>query len=251
MGERKFWPARDPDYCQDMGREAGAQEETAKEAQEVSMADETIIEAVRRERAEALARDAELSGGQRVEILDSGSGCMPVRVIEGDRVVSTGIVCGVRAPRKRCSFCKGWSAAQCDYPIGGKCKTCKGEGRVHPDWVKKIQDRGAEVPEGARSYLCDTCAGTGRAMCNKRICGRCRAHREPDEDYCPDHRVAAGFKLRRELCGWQTEVMVISRACLHRGCPALIEFGARVLFFPGRNRAMCESCGEEYLKITE
>jgi hypothetical protein len=85
------------------------------------------------------------------------------------------------------------------------------------------------------------------------MCATCAAHVEgQDKDYCPDHRVLAGFAplVWREKCWWLDRARV-GGACLHRGCPDVIEPGQmRVLFFPKRGRVMCASCGEEYLRIT-
>jgi hypothetical protein len=89
-------------------------------------------------------------------------------------------------------------------------------------------------------------------MCNKPVCSRCAAHREPDEDYCPEHRQLAGFAplIRREPCAWTDRAHgLIHRECLHAGCAELLAYGSRVLYFARRRRAMCEACGERYLEI--
>lgn len=87
-------------------------------------------------------------------------------------------------------------------------------------------------------------------MCNKRLCGVCRTHRDPDEDYCPDHRARAGFASapKRELTAWLDEARFSSK-CVHKGCETVVKEGERALWFPERQRLMCEDCGEEYLRV--
>jgi hypothetical protein len=242
---------------------------------------ERLIEATRHERAEAEARDlrrqfdshalkvedsratcacgmwsmaftgdgAEAEGHHAEHVkrmvakveLSGGAGCQTMRSTTAGGEVITGIICGGRTGRKRCQVCKKyWSAAQCDYPTGGPCKKCQGKG-----------SKGGV--EGLRAYNCDTCAGTGRAMCNRHLCGSCTAKGPgQDEDYCPDHRVLAGLKMKREPCRWTKEAEQLTRRdCVHQGCTALVEFGVRCLYFPTRRRAMCSACGEAYMKASE
>lgn len=153
------------------------------------------------------------------------------------RPTFVGFICGPRQHRQRCEFCNRLDYVRlCDYPTGGPCKTCKGE---------KKTKRGR----------CHLCAETGRAMCNRKVCTACVASKpcgSDSEDYCPDHRERAGFPalIWREDCRW-LERARYGGACLHRGCPEVIEPGQfRVLYFPARGRVMCNSCGTEYLKIT-
>lgn len=170
---------------------------------------------------------------RRVELGYSEGRCTPVKVTGADSRVGYGMMCGRRGGRKRCQFCKTrWADSQCDYPMGGNCRKCQGAG----------------VRDG---YNCHDCAGTGRAMCNKHVCSRCRAHREPDEDYCPDHRERAGFArlLVREVCVWLGEAR-FSGKCVHRGCERVVAAGERALWFPERRRLMCEECGDLYLKVS-
>lgn len=210
--------------------------------------EENLLEIVRELRTEgarlgAERLEAEMGGfgieGYKIEWgKDAHAGCTGVRITGPDGQVSTGTVCfdRSRGPRRRCEFCRArWSVAECDYPVGGPCPKCKG---------RKTRGGGK----------CHACAGTGYRMCNSRVCASCRAHREPDEDYCPDHRGLAGFPpaLRREKCFWTAEAGgVIRRDCLHQGCSEMIEYGDRVLFFPQRKRAMCRPCGERYLAISQ
>lgn len=173
-------------------------------------------------------------GGAKVE-LGYGVRCTPMRITGPHGRVSTGMICGGRSGRKRCQQCKkNWSIAQCDYPTGGECKKCKGSG---------IKD----------GYNCEPCAGTGRAMCNKNLCSGCRAHKEPDEDYCLGHREQAGLgpaPLKRESCKWEVAPGIVNRKCLRESCGVMMTADDRVLFFPRRCRAMCVACGEEYLRIS-
>lgn len=164
-----------------------------------------------------------------------GVRCTPfaARDNQTGQVRFTGIMCGSRAPRKRCQVCKvNWSVAQCDYPTGGKCRRCKG---------LKI----------ARGHNCEPCAGTGRQMCNQHLCIDCRAHRDPAEDYCPTHRTLAGFGplLKKEVCAWSTTPQLVNRKCLRESCVMQIAFGQRVLYFPRRARAMCVACGQQYEQL--
>lgn len=173
-------------------------------------------------------------GGSKVEI-GYGVKCSPLRITDRDGLVSTGMLCGPALGRKRCQVCKkNWSVAQCDMPTGGSCKKCQGSG----------------VKDG---YNCEPCAGTGRAMCNRHLCGGCRAHLEPDEDYCPDHRAAAGLAplIRKEPCAWMVRPRIVNRKCLRESCVYVISADDHVLFFVRRNRAMCEECGEEYLRLAQ
>jgi hypothetical protein len=228
---------------------------------------ESLIETVRRERRRAIEREPELEAarhslqfGQR----DSGHFaycacqlwtleavlCATRELAEkavGDRHLEHVerlkrlkgefgfIVCGGSRGRKRCQSCtKNWASAQCDYPTGGDCPKCKGSGVL-------------------RGYNCGPCAGTGRKMCNKHLCSVCTAKGEPDEDYCPDHRVLAGFPplVFRELCAWSKWPPLLNRRdCLRESCEQLIEYGDQVLYFPRRGRAMCRPCGKEYMRIS-
>ncbi len=208
-------------------------------------ADEPLLERVRRERAEAERQEAVKREEDQKELglegytlewgKDAPVGCTPVRITGPSGQVSTGMACfGRGARRRRCEFCnQDWSVAQCDYPTGGPCPKCKGK-----------KTRG--------SRPCHDCAGTGYRMCNRRLCKACRAHREPDEDYCPDHRVYAGFPplVKRERSFWTTTAReIINRKCLHKECETIISYSDRVLFFPNRKRAMCERCGTNYLEL--
>ncbi|MEO6390823.1 MAG: hypothetical protein ABIP75_03165 [Pyrinomonadaceae bacterium] len=201
------------------------------------MDQQAILKVIRTQRADDRAREAqaqlEASGGS-VEILGNGQGCNSIRITMPSGEVTTGIVCFGRGSSRRCEVCrKNTSVAQCDYPTGDACKSCKGKGK-----------RG-----GGK---CHPCAGSGFGMCNKHLCSECRGHIEPDEDYCPDHRVPAGLPplLKRESCRWTTEPTLLRRDCLRQQCTTLIEYGQRVLFFAKRHRAMCSDCGEEYLDMT-
>ena len=130
--------------------------------------EETILETVRRERAKALKREAAQSNGARMGLGYSEGRCTSFRVIEEGRPVTRGILCGSRAPRRKCQVCKKkWSIAQCDYPVGGDCKKCKGKGQTHIGALEVTEET---VKDGIRAYLCHDCAGTARAMCNKRVC---------------------------------------------------------------------------------
>lgn len=199
--------------------------------------DGPLLETVRRERAEAEARERAVTAAAPVsiEIGNAGGGCSPVRITErATGRVTSAIVCHGRARRARCQFCAGWSVGLCDYPTGGPCRKCKGTGT-------------------SAGYNCQKCAGTGREMCNKRVCKKCRAPKEPDEDYCPLHREQAGSgppKLKRELCRWSSAA-TFGGKCLRASCATRIEEGVRCLSFPTRRRAMCEPCGEEYLSRSE
>lgn len=171
----------------------------------------------------------------KFETTGSG-GCQLFRATDGRGRVMTGVICTGRstAGRKRCQVCKSktrWSVAQCDFPVGGDCKKCKGTGL-------------------SGSYNCHDCAGTGRAMCNLQLCAACRVKGPgADEDYCPAHRSAAGLKLRREPCEWaQADV---SSKCIHRGCETVVVEGERCLWFTKRLRPMCLKCGAEYLEKSE
>lgn len=182
--------------------------------------------------ADILERHMEHVATESEVVVEWGYGvtCQPITIRRGDRI-STGMICGGRTSgRKRCQFCKkNWSRAQCDFPFEGKCKKCKGSG----------------VRDG---YNCHDCAGTGRRMCNKHLCADCCAHKEPDEDYCPEHARAAGL-LKREPCEWTSNPVITKRTCLHKGCEKMIAFGELVLFFPRKCRAMCRTCGEMYLEV--
>ena len=211
-------------------------------------ADESLLEIVRRVRSEAARREAdELEEGKtklgmQGHTIEWGKDvpvvCTPVRITTPSGEVTTGTVCfdRSRSPRRRCDFChNNWSVAQCDYPTGGPCKQCKG---------KKTRGGGK----------CHSCAATGYQMCNRRVCASCRAHRDPDEDYCPDHRERAGFPplIKREKCYWTNKADgVLRRDCLHQGCEAAISYGNRVLYFPLRRRAMCEACGGRYIEVSQ
>lgn len=175
--------------------------------------------------------------GFKVEVGDGPGKCSPLRITYPDGSVVGGVLCGGRrAPRRRCEFCRAnWSSVECDYLTGGPCKKCKGTGRRS----------GGE---------CHACVGRGEAMCNRRACDTCAAHRDPDTDFCPDHRVQMGFPplVRREPCYWiggGRVPLVVNRKCLHRGCETLVEAGEPALYFQRRGRAMCAPCGEAYLKI--
>jgi hypothetical protein len=185
-----------------------------------------------REDLEALHRQhVERRADVKVEI-GGGAGCLPIRITDKEGAVTTGIICTGRRSRTRCSFCSNYSVAQCDYPLEGKCKKCKGTG----------------VKNG---FNCHPCAGTGRLMCNKQLCKTCRAHKEPDEDYCPGHRAAAGFPpaIRKEPCDWMVRPKIVNRKCLRESCATIITAEDHALFFPHRSRAMCEACGEKYLEV--
>ena len=200
----------------------------------------TKVRALRAEKARAeaerLAQTRQERGLPEYEVewgKDAPTGCKPVRVTSQGQAF-TGFVCFGRraASRRRCEFCSEWSSAQCDFPVGGPCKKCKGKGKRS----------GGE---------CHACAATGYEMCNKRICKRCRAHADPDEDFCPDHRVAAGFEpfTKRERCYWMKSGNHHGGQCLHKGCPVVLEPGKPALYFPQRHRLMCEPCGERYLEL--
>ncbi|HEX8177888.1 MAG TPA: hypothetical protein VF543_22555 [Pyrinomonadaceae bacterium] len=192
------------------------------------LGDETAVAAAT---ADILQQHLEHAETESEVIVEWGYGvtCTPI-VIRHRGHISTGWICGGRTRRKRCQACKkGWSVAQCDFPTGGVCKKCKGEG----------------VKDG---HNCEHCSGTGLRMCSRHLCCDCRAHVEPDEDYCPEHTLLAGL-IKRELCEWTKSPVINSRKCLHRECEVLIAYGERVLFFPKKCRAMCEACGEMYLKI--
>ena len=169
---------------------------------------------------------------------DPGLRCRPLYEMTPQGARSfVGFVCGQRAPRRRCDFCRLLDYVRlCDFPVGGTCPKCKAVG--------------GKKPRGCRS-----CAGTGRKMCNRPVCTACVASRplgSDSEDYCPGHRVAAGFPalIWREECRWLDRAR-FGGACLHRGCPDVIEPGQmRVLFFPKRGRVMCSSCGDEYLMVS-
>lgn len=208
---------------------------------------ETLLEIVRQERARAAAAEASLDeqvksklgvAGYTAEFgPESPTGCTPVLVTGPSGQVASAWLCLGRTRRRRCDFCDdNWSSTRCDYPTGGACPRCKG--------------RGKQVRSGKP---CGACVGTGYRMCNQPICSRCSAHRDPDEDFCPDHREVAGFAplVRREVCAWTTRAAgLIRRNCLHQGCPRLLQYGQRVLYFGRRRRAMCAACGARYLEIS-
>jgi hypothetical protein len=88
-------------------------------------------------------------------------------------------------------------------------------------------------------------------MCNRRICKSCVAHVEgEDVDYCPEHRVLAGFPplVKKEPFKWLAAART-GGACVHRGCPVEVKAGERALYFSKRQRVMCEACGEAYEKL--
>jgi hypothetical protein len=97
---------------------------------------------------------------------------------------------------------------------------------------------------------CFACTGTGVLTCNRSMCASCAAHVEgEDRDYCPLHRVAAGFKLRREPCEWaQADT---TAKCIHKGCEEVVVEGERCLWFKKRRRPMCLECGAKYLEASE
>lgn len=210
-----------------------------------------LIETVRRERAAAREREVAQLKGARMELGYTEGGCTPFRLESPGQPVTHGILCGGRAPRHRCQVCKtGASVAQCDYPTGKACRKCKGKGQTHIDSLEVTAET---MADGIRTFNCYSCAGTGRAMCNKHLCRACRGHLEPDEDYCPDHRVAAGLPplIKREPCQQVTAPMIVKRKCLRESCTVEISADEPVLYFPRRRRAMCASCGEEYLRIAQ
>lgn len=208
------------------------------------MAEAPLLEMIRQVRAEAAQAEAALGdkekerlgiAGYKAEFSDDAPGnCTRVLITSTEGQVARGFLCGSRTRRRRCAFCdSGWQTALCDYPTGGPCPKCKGTKR-------------------RSGKPCHPCAATGYWMCNKPICSSCRAHRDPDEDYCPEHRQMAGFAplIRREACSWTNRASgLIRRDCLHAGCMELLAYGNRVLYFPRRRRAMCEGCGERYLQI--
>lgn len=187
---------------------------------------------------------------KRFEIGYAGGKCTPVTITEENGGVSHGHICGPRAPRKKCQVCKvNWSVAECDFPIGGLCKKCVGQGYV---WDSTGKAKGDPAAFSDEQINCHACAGTGRQMCNARICESCRTHVEPDEDYCPLHARLAGLepRIKREPCLWTKDPELINRACLRPSCKVIVGPEARVLYFFKRGRAMCLECGRDYLKIS-
>lgn len=199
----------------------------------------SVDEAAARQLVEERHREHVLNmggpGGTKVKLGYTTGKCTPMTITTQVGSVSFGVLCNDRAKRNRCQVCKeNWSIAQCDYPVGGPCKKCRGSG----------------VKDG---YNCQTCAGTGRRMCNRYLCNDCRTHREPEEDYCPEHRVAAGFPplVRKEPCAWALKPQLVNRKCLREKCGVLISADDRVLYFPRRRRAMCLACGRVYLEVAQ
>lgn len=189
----------------------------------------------------------------KMELSRSEGRCTSFRMINKKGVAVThGTLLASRAPRTRCQFCKtNWSTGRCDYPTGGKCRKCKGTGLRH---IGSLEVTDETLTDGIRAFTCFDCAGTGRAMCNKRICAECGVHREPDEDYCPDHRERAGFGpplLKREVCRWETAPRIVNRKCLRESCSTILNADDRVLYFPRRSRGMCQGCGDHYLSISK
>jgi hypothetical protein len=205
----------------------------------------TLLETVRRERAAARLRDEERTGS-KVRYGYSSGRCQPLSITTEQGSISFGILCGGRAPRKRCQVCKQkWSQAQCDYPLPNPCKKCSGKGQLESE---------SDQFNSTDYYNCEHCAGTGRAMCNRHLCADCRGHLEPDEDYCPEHRVSAGLPplIRREPCAWTMQPpRIINRKCLRESCAVVINADDHVLFFPRRSRAMCKQCGREYERVAQ
>jgi hypothetical protein len=159
--------------------------------------------------------------------------------------VSTGFVCGHGRAPKKCKFCKTrFGEFACDYPLGTKCKACKGTGTEYVESHFKTYSK----PEP-----CDKCEGTGKATCSKLICSLCRRSKDGG-DYCPDHRERAGIveKIKREPCQWIALPCELKNPkCLHNGCVEELSQGDRALFFPRRARAMCVPCGQSYMLISE
>src|ERR1044071_1851450 len=55
--------------------------------------------------------------------------CLPFAAVDGHGRITTGHISVSGGRRNRCQVCRrNWSSAQCDYPVGGKCAKCKGEG---------------------------------------------------------------------------------------------------------------------------
>ena len=167
-----------------------------------------------------------------------GKGCHWVEISRpGSEPVVAHVRMGASGRGVRCEFCKQRPhVSLCDSPTGGPCSKCKGSGT-------------------RAGFNCRDCAGTGRAMCNRKVCGKCRQHREPDEDYCPDHAERAGLKpsasptteARTALRALQLKPMRdgcrFPGACLL--CGAYLERKSVCWFSVEKRRLVCENCGGE------
>ncbi len=103
----------------------------------------------------------------------------------------------------------------------------------------------------------------GGKTCNAYICEDCAAHRDPDKDYCPDHRERVGLgppprvarlreirEARRKRKAarltlpprWIEHARYAGRC---KECAAQTKAGERILYFEGDRSVMCERCGLE------
>lgn len=198
-----------------------------------------------------LARHREhvMSGVSAVWTFGYGVRCRPFTSHAPDGTSWSGHFCSRDASRNRCQACRNdWAEARCDYPVGGPCKTCKGAKLV---WDSTGKAEPAADAFSDEQVMCEDCAGSGLRLCNLHLCGACRWHVEPDEDYCPDHRARVGAPplVRREECVWLDGAKYEGK-CLRAGCGRKVEVGERCLYFPERRRVMCEPDGEEYLRVS-
>lgn len=171
---------------------------------------------------------------------------------------STGMACvGTHGADRlpRCEWCRSRAGTdECDFVVGETCKACKG-----------TKHKGLKP--------CPKCAGRGVQLCNRRFCaklrdGRCGVHVSNGEGYCPEHMEVAGHKPKTSLAHNRVRNLLLARrpprpkledcrwadsqiegTCLHKGCPKVVRAGERCLYFPARRRAMCEGCGDEYLRV--
>lgn len=159
-------------------------------------------------------------------------GCTPFHHSTPEGKQISGVYCAGRTRRAKCAFCFQLCVPRlCDWRLDGPCDKCTGTGR---------RGRGE----------CSACTGSGILTCNKRMCAKCAAHVEGQNvDYCPEHRVAAGFKLKREPCEWT--LADFGAKCIHKGCEEVVAPYERCLWFTIRNRPMCLECGAAYLEISE
>ncbi len=233
-----------------------------------------LIEAVRRERTEALAREPQLERERHQFALGQPE----------DGLAVARCSCGVWKfgpfPPEHLADAQSQHERHVDRATGTKfeigygvrCKTFRvtnPEGRVSTGFVcgrntsrKRCQvcktgwsDAQCDYPTGGAckkckgtgvrdGFNCHDCAGTARAMCNMHLCSACRTQVAPDEDYCPTHRALAGVPSPKPpLDGvWLYSVRT---ATLCWRCQDEIAVGhTRAMWFPEKQKLMCAACGE-------
>lgn len=123
---------------------------------------------------------------------------------------------------------------------------------------------------GSTGPLCKFCKrGTGTKRCDYPVrqgktcdvwlCDRCAAHKDPDEDYCPDHRERAGLGPSASVAAYRAQLEAKERratlpprwieharyAGKCRECLRLISSGERILYFSDRG-CLCADCGKQF-----